>query len=111
MKAFDQRYQAKYILTSPLAFDESMSQITYDLIFWKGEGSLHRGLVFSASVKNQSGADAGNMICYYATTDDKLDFQSAYLLPLPIRQNATISSDKNTIQASLTISSMEVGVK
>lgn len=92
IRAFGSRYQSRYALSGALAFDESLSLSAYDRLFWKGQGNLRRGVIFTASVSDSSGAKAGNLICYYATTDFRLDFQSAYVLPLPT-QGMTVASN------------------
>jgi hypothetical protein len=104
LKAFNLRYQSQYTLSGALTFDEPLSLGTYDRLFWKGEGSLHRGLIFTGSVTDRSGAKAGNLICYYATTNDRLDFQSAYVLPLKTK-GKVVASNENSNQASLIIPS------
>lgn len=101
LKAFDSRYQSHYTLIGALAFDEPLSQGVYDRLFWKGEGSLHRGLAFTGFVTDSAGAKAGKLVCYYATTDYRLDFQGAYLLPLPAQGMADAAAP------SLTLSSKE----
>ena len=88
LKAFTQRYQSQYNLQGELAFNEPLSMGTYDRLFWNGNGSLHRGLIFAGSVTNHSGDKAGSLVCYYAITDYRLDFQSAYVLPLNVSEKA-----------------------
>jgi hypothetical protein len=94
--AFHSRYQSQYVLSDALTLDEPLSLAAYDRLFWKGKGSLQRGLIFTASVNDRSGAKAGNLICYYATTDFHLDFQSAYMLPLQMKgMNIALSKEGN----------------
>lgn len=81
IKAFNSRYESQYNLRDNLAFNEPMSLVAYDKLFWKGGGNLQRGLLFTAAVNDKAGAKAGNLICYYAIIDSRLDFQSAYMLP------------------------------
>lgn len=88
VKAFNARYQSQYTLSGALAFDEHMSLIAYDRLFWKGESSVQRGVIFDAAVNDKSGAMAGHVMCYYAITDYRLDFQSAYMLPLHMKDPA-----------------------
>lgn len=97
LKAFDSRYQSQYTLSDVLAFNEPLSLSAYDRLFWKGKGSVQRGLIFTGSVKDRSGVKAGSLVCYYATTDDRLDFQSAYVLPKEVR----VASSGNRVVASL----------
>lgn len=108
IKAFNVRYQSQYTLSDALTFDEPLSMIAYDRLFWKGKGSLQRGLIFAGSVTDSSGVKAGNLLCYYATTDYRLDFQSAYVLPLQTEEAEVASNGNGTVQASLiTLSSKE----
>jgi hypothetical protein len=95
--AFNSRYQSQYVLKDALTLDEPLSLAAYDRLFWKGTGSLQRGLIFTASVNDRSGAKAGNLICYYAITDFHLDFQSAYLLPLQLKGMNMASSREGNI--------------
>jgi hypothetical protein len=95
--AFNSRYQSQYVLSDALVFDEPLSQVAYDRLFWKGKGNLNRGLIFTASVNDRSGAKAGNLICYYAITDFRLDFQSAYMLPLQMKRMNVASSGEGNI--------------
>ncbi len=98
IEAFDSRYQSEYRLNGTLTLNEPLSRIAYDRLFWKGESSVQRGLIFDASVTDRSGSKAGKVICYYAVTDYRLDFQNAYMLPLPMKEAA--SGGRSTIQAS-----------
>ena len=82
VNAFNLRYKSQYTLNSALAFDEQLSRDSYDKLFWKGQGNFHRGLIFTGAVTDWSGGKPGNLICYYATTDSRLDFQSAYVMPI-----------------------------
>lgn len=85
VKAFNARYESQYILSDALTFNEPLSLAAYDRLFWKGSGEARRGLVFTGAVVDKSGAKAGNLLCYYSTTDDRLDFQSAYVVPLLVK--------------------------
>lgn len=101
LKALDTRYQSHYRLSGALAFDERLSMAAYDRLFWKGDGNLQRGLIFTGAVEDQSGAKAGNVLCYYATTDYRLDFQSAYVLPLRAKNADMASNAPEYLQAAL----------
>lgn len=101
INAFRLRYPSQYTLHDSLAFNESLSLAAYDRLFWKGNGSSQRGLIFTGTVTDPSGAQAGNLLCYYAITDYRLDFQSAYVLPLRSKGATAASSGKSDIQASL----------
>lgn len=92
IKAFNSRYGAKYSLSDKLAFNEPLSLAAYDTLFWKGGGSSPRGLLFTAAVNDRSGGKAGNLICYYSMTDSRMDFQSAYVLPLQIEETVVASN-------------------
>ena len=108
IKAFNTRYQSQYTLSSALNFDESLSLDAYDRLFWKGDGSLQRGLIFTGSVTDKSGLKAGNLICYYAITDYRLNFQSAYVLPVKTKDAAIAPKEKAAVRTSLmTLSSKE----
>jgi hypothetical protein len=108
LKAFNARYHSQYTFNDTLTFNESMSLGAYDRLYWKGKGNFQRGLIFTGSVTDPSGAKSGNLICYYATTDDRLDFQSAYVLPLQTTKAAVASNGNSNTQASLiTLSSKE----
>lgn len=98
LKALHSRYQSRYTLSDALAFNEPLSLGAYDRLFWKGQGNVHRGLIFTGSVTDPSGARAGSVVCYYATTDDRLDFQSAYVMP---REVTVASSGHGMVQALL----------
>lgn len=102
VKAFNSRYQSEYTLSNELAFNELLSLAAYDTLFWKGGGSSQRGLLFTAAVNNKSGVKAGNLVCYYAMTDHHMDFQSAYVMPLPTEKSVVASSaNANNIHPSL----------
>jgi hypothetical protein len=90
--AFASRYQSQYTISDALKFNEQLSLAAYDRLFWKGKGSLQRGLLFTASVNDSSGAKAGSLVCYYAVTDNHLDFQSAYVLPVQIKTSEIASN-------------------
>lgn len=79
INAFTARYQSRYSLNGDLTFNEPLSLEAYDRLFWKGKGNLRRGLLFTGYVTDKSQAKSGNLICYYAMTDNRLDFQSAYI--------------------------------
>ncbi len=107
LKAFNTRYKAEYTIDGTLAFDEPLSKVVYDRLFWKGQGNFQRGLIFAATVNDRTGSKAGNLMCYYSTTDSRLDFQSAYVLPVQMKQ-ASDTPAGNMIHASLvTLSSKE----
>jgi hypothetical protein len=91
LKAFTLRYHSQYTLNSALTFDERLSQIAYDQLYWKGEGTFHRGLIFTGSVTDWSGGRPGTLVCYYATTDSRLDFQSAYVMPIQTTEAPLVS--------------------
>ena len=90
--AFTSRYQSQYTISNELAFNEQLSLEAYDRLFWKGKGELQRGLLFTASVNDSAGVKAGSLICYYAVTDNHLDFQSAYVLPVQIKTSEIASN-------------------
>ncbi len=98
LQAFNARYASRYRVKDALAFNEPLSQGAYDRLFWKGEGSVHRGLIFTGVATDTAGVKAGNVVCYYATTDDHLDFQSAYMLP---GKEMTVAANGAQILASL----------
>ncbi len=102
IEAFNSRYGSKYALNDSLSFNEQLSLDTYDKLFWKGDGNLQRGLLFTASVTDKSGDEAGNLICYYAMTDYRMDFQNAYVMPLQMEETVVASNaNTNNIQKSL----------
>ena len=106
VNAFNSRYKSKYTLNTALAFDEPLSRGAYDQLFWKGQGSFHRGLIFTGSVSDWSGNKPGNLICYYAITDSRLDFQNAYIVPVQKKEGG--APLVSMIQSSLiTLSSRE----
>lgn len=94
LQAFRSRYSAHYTPSGALAFNEALSLIGYDRLFWKGERSSHRGLIFTGMVRDEAGTEAGHVLCYYAITDYRLAFQSAYMLPkrLDDARAATLTS-------------------
>ncbi len=102
IKAFNSRYQSEYTLSNELAFNEQLSLDTYDKLFWKGDGSSQRGLLFTAAVDDKSGVKAGNLVCYYAMTDYHMDFQNAYVMPLQMEETVVASNaNTNNIQKYL----------
>lgn len=82
VKELNRRYQSRYSLNDALSFNEPFSLAAYDNLFWKGKGGVQRGLIFTAPVADRAGGTGGKLICYYAMTDNRLDFQSAYVLPI-----------------------------
>lgn len=100
IKAFHARYPSQYTLNGDLAFDEPLTLATYDTLFWKGRGSFPRGLLFTAPVTDESGSQSGNLVCYYATTESRLDFQSAYVIPMRTEETPIVSmiyASRNTL--------------
>lgn len=91
IKAFTARYHSQYTISEALAFNEGLSRSAYDRLFWKGNGGLQRGLIFTAAVNDKSGTKAGNLVCYYATTNARLDFQSAYVMPLQAQMASNVN--------------------
>jgi hypothetical protein len=107
VSAFSSRYQSRYALSGALTLNEPFSLAAYDRLFWKGEGSLRRGLIFVGSVTDHAGDKAGSLLCYYAITDYRLDFQSAYVLPLKPEESAAAGGQGNTRSSLITLSSKE----
>ncbi len=108
VQALNARYPSQYALSETLALNEAFSQAAYDRLFWKGEGNLQRGLLFTGSVTDQSGSKAGNLVCYYAITDYRLEFQSAYVLPLQAaKAKAASGVNEDVPSSSITLASRE----
>lgn len=93
LTAFRARYESKYSFGDALAFNEAWSQAAYDTLFWKGNGDAPRGVIFTGAITDAAGAEAGRLACYYAMTDGRLDFQSAYVLPAQPGEAKTASRD------------------
>ncbi len=99
LTAFSNRYTSDYQLASELSFNESLSALAYDTLYWKD--SPH-GLLFSGQLRHPSTQQSATLLCYYAIRQNQLDFQAAYVLPVASeKQDAAIKDAGSLVLTSL----------
>src|SRR4051812_44560268 len=53
LQAFEARYRRLFTLDGTLAFSDRVSETVYDRLFWNGDGSMRRGVAFTAPVSGK----------------------------------------------------------
>jgi hypothetical protein len=86
MAALTARYGNAYRPLRAPAFDEGVSQVVYDTLFWTaGDRALARGVAFSAPLEPNGGGAPATLLCYFALQPRGLALQNSFVLPAPLQ--------------------------